>query len=73
MSARHLGKTACDDPYMLVEVEKTAEFSGVLFWSRSGLLSGHAAVRWCGAPDIPSGQYHVEWTIDEEIVWGHPG
>jgi len=32
---------------------------------------GHTAVRWCGAPNIASGQYHVEWTIDEAIAWGH--
>ncbi|MFI7548054.1 hypothetical protein, partial [Actinoplanes sp. NPDC049599] len=55
---------------MLVEVEKTAEFpwSPLLVQVRTSF--GHTAVRWCGAPDIPSGRYHVEWTIDEEIVWG---
>jgi hypothetical protein len=61
---------ACHDTDVLVEVEKTAKFpsSPVLAQIRTPL--GHTAVRWCGDPDIPSGQYHVEWTIDEEIVWG---
>lgn len=55
---------------MLVEVEKIAKFprSPLLVQIRTSF--GHTAVRWCGVPDIPSGQYPVEWTIDEKIVWG---
>ncbi|MFI2077624.1 hypothetical protein [Streptomyces triculaminicus] len=27
-------------------------------------------VQWCGNPAAADGPYYVEWTIDEEIVWG---
>ena len=56
--------------YVLVEVEKTAEFLRSPLLAQIRTSFGHTAVRWCGAPNITSGQYHVEWTIDEEIAWG---
>ncbi|MFF7202700.1 hypothetical protein [Streptomyces sp. NPDC008141] len=31
---------------------------------------GDAWVRWCGDPAAPPGEYHVEWTIDDDITWG---
>ncbi|MEV6600901.1 hypothetical protein AB0M36_29250 [Actinoplanes sp. NPDC051346] len=55
---------------MIVEVEKIAKFPSSPLLAQIRTPFGHTAVRWCGAPDIPSGQYPVEWTIDEEIVWG---
>ncbi|MBZ4321110.1 hypothetical protein [Streptomyces huiliensis] len=36
---------------------------------------GRAVVRWCGPPDAADGPYHVEWTVDDDVVWGrntHP-
>ena len=71
MSARHLGAGACEDTYVLVELEKTAQFPSSPLLAQIRTAFGHAAVRWYGAPDIVPGQYHVEWAIDEDIVWGH--
>ncbi|PKT69155.1 hypothetical protein CW362_31230 [Streptomyces populi] len=31
---------------------------------------GRTAVRWCGDPAAGPGEYHVEWTVDEDITWG---
>lgn len=56
---------------MLVEVEKTVELPWSPLLAQIRTSFGHTAVRWCGEPNITSGQYHVEWTIDEEIAWGH--
>lgn len=30
---------------------------------------GDAWVQWCGDPAAPPGEYHVEWTIDDDITW----
>jgi hypothetical protein len=35
---------------------------------RSGI--GSAVVRWAGSPQDPPGSYHVEWTIEDALVWG---
>lgn len=55
---------------MLVEVEDIAGLPSGSLLARIRTAFGHAAFRWCGAPDVPPGPYHVEWTIDEETVWG---
>ncbi|GAA4578407.1 hypothetical protein GCM10023176_54230 [Micromonospora coerulea] len=52
---------------MLVAVEKIARFPGCPVLAQVRTSIGHTAVRWCGEPDAPAGQYHVEWEIDEEI------
>jgi hypothetical protein len=55
---------------MLVEVVKAAKFPWTPPLVQIRTPIGHTAVRWCGAPDIPSGHYHVEWTIEEQVVRG---
>jgi hypothetical protein len=55
---------------MLVEVEKIDKFPWSPVVAQIQTPVGRTAVRWCGEPDAAAGQYHVEWTIDEEICWG---
>ncbi|WP_405903120.1 hypothetical protein OG696_18925 [Streptomyces sp. NBC_00656] len=31
---------------------------------------GVTAVRWCGDQAAEPGEYHVEWTCDEDTAWG---
>ncbi|MFD9729443.1 hypothetical protein [Streptomyces sp. NPDC059072] len=31
---------------------------------------GETMVGWCGDTASEPGEYHVEWTVDEDIVWG---
>ena len=58
------------DETVLVEVERTAKFPESHLLALIRTPFGHTAVPWHGAPDAAAGQYHVEWTIDEEIIWG---
>ncbi|WP_327381436.1 hypothetical protein [Streptomyces sp. NBC_01207] len=58
---------------MLVELVKVSRFP----WSPwSPWLAqvrtpfGETMVRWCGDTTAEPGEYHVEWTIDEDIAWG---
>ncbi|MFF5225767.1 hypothetical protein [Dactylosporangium sp. NPDC000521] len=55
---------------MLVEVEKIAKFPWSPILAQVSTPFGRTAVRWCGDPNAAAGQHHVEWEIDEEIVWG---
>ncbi|WP_371493916.1 hypothetical protein OG871_02530 [Kitasatospora sp. NBC_00374] len=55
---------------MLVEVERIASLPGSPLTAQVRTAFGRAAVRWCGAPTAGAGEYHVEWTVDEDIAWG---
>ncbi|MBM9510147.1 hypothetical protein [Actinacidiphila acididurans] len=55
---------------MLVELEKIAKFSWSPVLAQVKTALGRTAVRWCGDPGAEPGEYHVEWTVDEVIVWG---
>ncbi|MGQ4418514.1 hypothetical protein ACN6LA_005287 [Streptomyces sp. SAS_269] len=55
---------------MLIELGKVAKFHGSPWLADVRTSFGHTAVRWCGDPAAKPGEYHVEWTIDEDIVWG---
>ncbi|MEV7930581.1 hypothetical protein [Kitasatospora sp. NPDC088779] len=55
---------------MLVEVEKIASFPGSPVLAQVKTAFGRTAVRWCGDPTAGPGEYHVEWTVDEDIIWG---
>lgn len=64
MACRH-------DRSVLIEAEKFGKFA----WSPFPIAQiatpiGRTAVPWCGAPDAPPGQYHVEWAVDMAITWG---
>ncbi|WP_223243924.1 hypothetical protein [Streptomyces sp. CBMA156] len=58
------------DRTMLVEIEKIAQFPGSPLLAQVKTAFGHTAVRWCGDPAAGPGEYHVEWTVDEDIAWG---
>ncbi|MFG2752392.1 hypothetical protein [Streptomyces xanthophaeus] len=32
---------------------------------------GVAVVLWCGDPQQADGSHLVEWTVDQDILWGH--
>ncbi|MFJ5837757.1 hypothetical protein ACIQGO_13505 [Streptomyces shenzhenensis] len=55
---------------MLIELVKIARFPGTPWLADVRTSFGHTAVRWCGDRAAEPGEYHVEWTIDEDIVWG---
>ncbi|MEU1708149.1 hypothetical protein ABZ478_22655 [Streptomyces sp. NPDC005706] len=55
---------------MLIELVKVAKFPARPWLADVRTPFGHTAVRWCGDPAAEPGEYHVEWTIDEDIVWG---
>ncbi|MGI5254207.1 hypothetical protein [Actinacidiphila glaucinigra] len=55
---------------MLIELVKVARFPGSPWLAGVRTSFGHTAVRWCGDRAAEPGEYHVEWTIDEDIVWG---
>lgn len=55
---------------MLIELVKVARFPGTSWLADVRTSFGHTAVRWCGDRAVEPGEYHVEWTIDEDIVWG---
>ncbi|MEV8209917.1 hypothetical protein AB0P40_32990 [Streptomyces sp. NPDC079189] len=55
---------------MLIELVKVAKFPGSPWLADVRTSFGHTAVRWCGDRAAEPGEYHVEWTIDEDIVWG---
>ncbi|MDQ1042048.1 hypothetical protein [Streptomyces sp. V4I2] len=55
---------------MLIELVKVARFPGTSWLADVRTSFGHTAVRWCGDRAAEPGEYHVEWTIDEDIVWG---
>jgi hypothetical protein len=53
-----------------IELVKVATFPGTSWLADVRTSFGHTAVRWCGDRAAEPGEYHVEWTIDEDIVWG---
>ncbi|WP_318212196.1 hypothetical protein [Streptomyces sp. SJL17-1] len=55
---------------MLIELLKVTECPGSLWLAEARAPFGHAAVRWYGDRAAEPGEYHVEWTIDEDIIWG---
>lgn len=59
------------DRVVLVEVEKIERLPEGAWLAHVRTSFGRlAAVRWCGDPAVRPGGSHVEWTIDEDIVWG---
>ncbi|MFD7694641.1 hypothetical protein [Streptomyces sp. NPDC059805] len=56
---------------MLIELVKLAKFPGRPWLAAARTSFGHAAVRWRGSRAAEPGEYHVEWAIDEDIIWGH--
>ncbi|MGW7660778.1 hypothetical protein [Streptomyces sp. NPDC054756] len=56
---------------MLIELVKVAKFPGRPWLANVQTSFGGAAVRWCGDQAAEPGEYRVEWTIDQDIVWGH--
>ncbi len=58
------------DRAVLIELVRVAKFPGSAWLADVRTSFGHTAVRWCGDRAAESGEYHVEWTIDEDIVWG---
>jgi hypothetical protein len=59
------------DRAVLIELVKIAKFPGRPWRAAVRTAFGRAAVRWCGDRSAEPGEYHVEWTIDEDIVWGY--
>lgn len=55
---------------MLIELVQAAKLPGTPCLTEVRTSYGHTAVRWCGDGDAEPGEYHVEWTIDEDIAWG---
>ncbi|MFF1379428.1 hypothetical protein [Streptomyces sp. NPDC058308] len=55
---------------MLIELVRVAKFPGSPWLADVRTSFGHTAVGWCGNRAAEPGEYHVEWTIDEDIVWG---
>ncbi|MEH0653020.1 hypothetical protein QA995_26970 [Streptomyces scabiei] len=55
---------------MLIELVKVATFPGTPLLAQVRTGFGHTGVRWCGDRAAEPGAYHVEWSIDEDIVWG---
>lgn len=55
---------------VLVEVEKIAKFPWSPVLAQVKTRFGGTSVRWCGDPAATPGEYHVEWTVDEDIAWG---
>ncbi|MDI2127533.1 hypothetical protein [Yinghuangia seranimata] len=53
---------------MLVQVERIIPGDPVL--ARVATPCGRTTVRWCGDPDAAPGAFHVEWTVDEDLLWG---
>lgn len=58
------------DRPVLIELVKVAMFPGTSWLADVRTAFGHTAVRWCGDRTAKPGEYHVEWTIDEDIAWG---
>ncbi|WP_395358268.1 hypothetical protein ACHGLA_01045 [Streptomyces sp. YH02] len=55
---------------MLIELLNLTERPGSLWLAEVRASFGHATVRWYGDRGAEPGEYHVEWTIDEDIIWG---
>ncbi|MEU1474441.1 hypothetical protein [Streptomyces sp. NPDC005760] len=55
---------------MLIELVRVAKFANRPWLADVRTSFGHGAARWCGDHSAEPGEYRVEWTIDENIVWG---
>ncbi|GAQ60785.1 hypothetical protein [Streptomyces scabiei] len=55
---------------MLIELVKVATFPGAPWLAAVRTGFGHIGVRWYGDRAAAPGEYHVEWSIDEDIIWG---
>lgn len=55
---------------MLVELVKVAKFPRSPWLAQVRTPFGETMVRWCGDTTAEPGEYHVEWTVDEDIAWG---
>ncbi|MGW2987564.1 hypothetical protein [Streptomyces goshikiensis] len=55
---------------MLIELEKVAKFPRSPWLAQLRTPFGGIMVRWCGDQTAEPGEYHVEWTVDADIVWG---
>ncbi|MFE9861130.1 hypothetical protein [Streptomyces sp. NPDC005780] len=55
---------------MLIELVKVAKIPSSPWLARIRTPFGGTAVRWCGDQAAEPGEYHVEWTVDEDIAWG---
>ncbi|MGW2449942.1 hypothetical protein ACWCTA_01535 [Streptomyces sp. NPDC001704] len=63
---------------MWVRIEKVPERSiATAGASRSPLKVrvhsdvGTTVAVWCGAPEEADGGHHIEWSVDENLLWGH--
>ncbi|MFJ9340572.1 hypothetical protein ACIRP0_14915 [Streptomyces sp. NPDC101733] len=54
---------------MLVHVEAVRQDPATPATVRVRSAVGTVVVFWQGAPDAVGGEHHVEWTVDEDIVW----
>jgi hypothetical protein len=60
-----------DDRGMLVHVEKMPQIPQRPVKVRVHSPVGYAMVLWRGDPEEADGQHHIEWSVDEDILWGH--
>jgi hypothetical protein len=56
---------------MLVRVEKMPQILQRPMTIRVHSPVGYAMVLWRGDPEEADGHHHVEWSVDEDILWGH--
>ncbi|MGI5227679.1 hypothetical protein [Actinoallomurus sp. CA-142502] len=54
---------------MLVRLAKTPHHRPTKVRVHSSV--GHAVVLWGGDPEEAEGRHNVEWSVDEDIRWGH--
>lgn len=56
---------------MLIELlEIGPRIPGRTLLARVRTPYGELAAAWCGDPAAEPGEYHVEWTIGEDVAWG---
>ncbi|MFE9401511.1 hypothetical protein ACFYNY_07030 [Streptomyces sp. NPDC006530] len=56
---------------MLVRTEKMPQILQTPMTVRVHAPVGVAVVLWCGDPEEADGNHLIEWTVDEDILWGH--
>lgn len=54
---------------MLVNIEAVRQDPSEPTTARVHSAVGTAVVPWQGAPEAVGHEHHVEWTVDEDIVW----
>ncbi|MER5628980.1 hypothetical protein [Streptomyces nitrosporeus] len=55
---------------MLVQVEAVGQVADGRATVRVRSEVGAAAAFWCGEPTGVGREHHVEWTVEEDVVWG---